>query len=207
MSNASLVKQLRDETGAGFMDCKRAIEQADGDLDAAKKLLREWGLAGVAKRAGRSAKEGGIFHYTHQLDPDIPAKVGVLVECNCETDFVAKTDEFKELGRSLAKQVAAMEPRWITDEDVPKELLDEWRDEIGRSDAVQGKPDDVKDKIIEGKISSRLSDKGGVLLAQPFFLDDSGKRTVGDLIGEIAVTVKENIQVARFARFRLGEEE
>ena len=119
MVAASDVKQLRDLTGAGMMDCKRALTESDGDIEHSKDLLRKWGLAGAEKRAGRTATEGAIGYYIHQVDPELPPKKGVLVELNCETDFVAKTPEFKELARNIAMHIAAMEPRWVSRSDVP----------------------------------------------------------------------------------------
>lgn len=200
------VKKLRDETGAGMMDCKRALTEANGDMEAAKDLLRTWGLAGVTKRAGRSASEGMIAHYVHQLDPQFPPKKAVLLELNCETDFVAKTDEFKQLGRDIAMNVAAMEPNWVSREDVPAEELERQRKIFSESDAVKGKPDNIRDKIVEGKLNAMFSDAGGVLLEQTFVIE-SEKGTVEDLINDFAAKVKENIVVRRFVRFTVGEDE
>lgn len=201
------VKKLREETGAGMMDCKRALTEADGDLEGAKDLLRQWGLSGVAKRAGRAAREGGVFHYVHQIDPEFPAKLAVIVELNSETDFVAKTDKFKSLGANIAKHIAAMEPTWVSREDVPEDRIDRERKIVLASDAVKGKPEDVVEKIVEGKLRSIFADRGGALLDQPYVLDDSGKTTIQDLINDVAAGVKENIVVRRFARFQVGEEE
>ena len=202
---ASDVKQLRDLTGAGMMDCKRALTEADGDLEQAKDLLRKWGLAGVERRSGRTATEGAIGYYVHQIDPELPPKKGVLVELNCETDFVAKTREFRELARNIALHIAAMEPRWVSRADVPEELLDRERNILRDSDQVKGKPPNVVEKILEGKLNSILSDRGGVLLDQQYVKDESGKLTVGDLINDYAATVKEKIAVRRFARLTVGE--
>lgn len=200
------VKKLRDETGAGMMDAKRALTEANGDSEAARDLLRTWGLAGVIKRTGRVTSEGMIAHYVHQLDPQFPPKKAVLVELNCETDFVAKTDDFKQLGRDIAKNVAAMEPNWVSREDVPAEELERQRKIFLESDAVKGKPDNIRDKIVEGKLNAMFSDAGGVLLEQVFVIE-SGRGTVGDLINDYAAKVKENIVVRRFVRFTVGEDE
>lgn len=201
------VKKLRDETGAPMMDAKRALTEANGDAEAARDLLRTWGLAGVTKRAGRAASDGMIAHYVHQLDPQFPPKKAALVELNCETDFVAKTEEFKELGRDVAMNVAAMEPNWVSREDVPAESLERQRKIIMESDALKGKPDNIRDKIVEGKLNAVFSDRGGVLLEQVFVKDESGSRTIGDLINDYAAKVKENIVVRRFVRYTVGEDE
>lgn len=200
------IARLRAETQAGIMDCKRALKETEGDFEAARDLLRAQGLAGIQKRAARVAAEGGVFHYIHQIDPELPAKVGVLIELNCETDFVAKTPEFKELGRNLAMHIAAMEPAWVSSSDVPEDVIERERKIILESDAVKGKPDDVVSKIVEGKISSIYSEKGGALLAQKYVRDESGKQTVESVIHDYAAKVKENVIVRRFARFRVGEE-
>lgn len=204
---AADVKRLRDETGAGMMDCKRALVEAKGDFEAAKDLLRTWGLAGAEKRAGRIAREGGIFHYLHQIDPELPPKVGVLVEMNTETDFAAKTPEFKELARNIALHIAAMEPRWVSRADVGEDVIERERKIVLESDQVKGKPPNVVDRIVDGKLRAVFSERGGVLVDQIYVRDEAGKRTIGELIGECAAGVKENIVVRRFARFRVGEED
>ena len=201
------VRRLREATGAGMMDCKRALTEAAGDIEAAKDLIRKWGLAGVEKRSGRSASEGMVAHYLHQLDPELPPKKGVLLELNCETDFVAKTPEFKQLGRDIAMHVAAMEPRWVSAADLPADLLERERSIIMESKAVEGKPAQVVEKIVEGKLRSVLSDRGGALLDQVFVKDESGRKTVGELINDYAALVKEKIEVRRFARFSVGEQD
>lgn len=205
--SAQEVKNLREATGAGMMDCKKALTEAGGDVEAAKDLLRKWGLAGVEKRSGRTAAEGMIAVYLHQLDPELPAKQGVMVELNCETDFVAKTPEFKQLGRDIAMHVAAMAPRWVSRDEIPPELLDREKSIVMESKAVEGKPAQVVEKIVEGKLKSIFADRGGALLDQPFVRDESGKKTVGDLITDHAAVVKEKIEVRRFARFAVGEQE
>lgn len=202
---AADVKRLRDETGAGMMDCKKALTEVEGNLGAAKDLLRKWGLAGVQKRADRTAAEGVVEAYVHKVDADMPARVGVLVELNCETDFVAKTPEFKQLARDIAMHISWMDPRWISKEEVPEDFLEREKKILLESKEVAGKPLEVVDKIVQGKLGKVLSDQGGVLLEQIFIKDESGKRTVGDAVGDLAASVKENVLIRRFARFRLGE--
>jgi elongation factor Ts len=202
---ATAVKQLRDSTGAGMMDCKRALTETNGDVEAAKDLIKKWGLAGVEKRASRAAKEGTIGHYIHQLDPELPPKKGVLVELNSETDFVAKTPEFKELARNIAMHVAAMEPKWVSRSDVPEEIVEREKKIFRESDQFKGKPENVIEKIMEGKLNALFADRGGVLLEQRYVKDETGKKTVGDLISDFAASVKENVGVRRFVRFAVGE--
>jgi len=204
---ADHVRRLREATGAGMMDCKRALTEAAGDIEAAKDLIRKWGLAGIEKRSGRSASEGMIAYYLHQLDPELPAKKGVLLELNCETDFVAKTPEFKQLGKDISMHIAAMEPRWVSSTDLPADLMEREKKIIMESKAVEGKPAQVVEKIVEGKLKSVLSDRGGALLEQAFVKDESGRKTVGELINDYAALVKEKIEVRRFARFSVGEQD
>lgn len=193
------VKQLREETGVGMMDCKKALEDAGGDLQAARKLLREKGLAGAQKRSGRAAREGVIGSYLHkQFGRDV---VGVLVELNCETDFVAKNDEFIGLSREIAMHIAAAKPQWVERSDVPQEVVDQERELAEKQARDQGKPDHVIDKIVEGKLNSFF--KETCLLDQPYVRDDT--RTVGELVAELAGKMGENIRVARFVRFAVGE--
>ncbi|HEY8201550.1 MAG TPA: translation elongation factor Ts [Actinomycetota bacterium] len=203
---AADVKKLRDETGAGMMDCKRALTEARGELEAARDLLRKWGMASAQKRASRVASEGAVEAYLHRSDPELPPRKGVLVELNCETDFVAKTPEFKELARDIAMHVAAMEPRWIAKADVPEDWIERERKIVLDSPQVAGKPPQIVDKIVEGKINAILADRGGVLLEQKFVKDETGKTTVGDLVQNLASSVRENVVVRRFARFAIGEE-
>jgi len=204
---AADVQKLRQETGAGMMDCKKALVETSGDYEEAKDLLRAQGLAGVQKRAGRAAAEGGVFAYIHQLDPALPAKIGVLVELNCETDFVAKTAEFKQLARDIAMHIAALDPRWVGRGDVPDDFLDREKKILLESDAVKGKPEQVVEKILQGKIDLLLSGIGGVLTEQAFFKAEDGKQTVGDLVTDYAAQVKENILIRRFARYKVGVED
>ena len=191
-----LVKDLREKTGAGLLDCQKALGEADGNFDRALRLLREKGLAKAAKKAGRAATDGAIGSYIHP-----GSKIGVLIEVNCETDFVAKTDEFQQLVRDLAMQVAAASPRWVAREEVPGAELASER-EIYRAQALQqGKPEKVVDRIVEGQVERFYKDT--CLLEQPFVKQND--RMVGDLIKEAIVRFGVNVAVRRFARFQLGE--
>jgi len=194
---SKMVKELRDMTNAGMMDCKKALKETDGDVEAAVKFLREKGLSSAAKRAHRAANEGQIFSYIHSNN-----KLGVIVELNCETDFVAKTDDFQALGRNLAMQVAAAAPLVVKREDIPEEVLAREM-EIFRNQAIEsGKPEKVLDKIVEGKVEKFYSEV--VLLEQPFIKDDKIK--VEELLKETIGKLGENMIIKRFARFQLGEE-
>ena len=194
---AGLVKQLRDLTGAGMMDCKRALVEAGGGLDRAQEILRLKGLAGAKKRGGRVAKEGVVQAYIHG-----EGTLGVLVELNSETDFVARTPEFRELAREVAMQVAASNPRWITREEVPDDILESERKIYAEKARTEGKPDNVVERIVDGQINAFYKDT--VLLDQDYIRDP--KRTVGDLVTGVSAKVGENVVVRRFARFKLGEE-
>jgi elongation factor Ts len=193
---AQMVKELRERTGAGMMDCKKALTESGGDVDQAIETLRKKGLAAAAKKAGRSTSEGMIASYIHA-----GGKIGVLVEVNCETDFVARTDEFQELVRDVAMHIAAAEPRFVRREEVTDEVLAAERRLFREQALEQGKPEAVVDRIVDGKINKYFAET--VLLEQPFVKDSD--KTVGDLIKEKIATIGENIQVSRFARFRLGE--
>jgi elongation factor Ts len=191
-----LVKELREKTGAGLLDCQKALGEADGDLDRALRLLREKGLARAAKRASRIATDGQVGAYIHP-----GGKIGVLVEVNCETDFVAKTDEFQQLVRDLAMQVAAASPRYVRREDVPESEQESER-AIYRVQAEQsGKPAQVIERIIAGQLERYLKDV--CLLEQPFIKQSD--RTVGEVVQEAVTRLGENVTVRRFARFQLGE--
>ena len=194
---AELVKRLRDTTGAGMMDCKRALVESGGDVDQAIEILRTRGLASAAKRAGRQANEGVIDAYIHG-----EGRIGVLVEVNTETDFVARTPEFRTLAREIALQVAARDPRWVAREDIPDDVIAGERKIYQEQARETGKPDHVIEKIIDGKLEAFYREF--VLLDQPYIREES--KTVGDLVQETADKVKENVVVRRFARFRLGEE-
>lgn len=193
---AQMVKELRERTGAGMMDCKNALTEAGGDLDSAGELLRKKGLAAAAKKAGRVAAEGAVGSYIHA-----GGKIGVLVEVNCETDFVARTDDFQALVRDIAMHIAAADPRCVSREEVTPEVLDKER-EIFRQQALDsGKPANIVDRIVEGKIGKYYSEH--VLLEQPFVKDPD--KTVQEMIAEKIAKIGENIQVRRFARYLLGE--
>lgn len=194
---AAQVKALRDATGAGMMDAKRALEEAKGNGSRATEILREKGLASARKRAGRSADEGTVESYVH-----FNGSVGVLVEVNCETDFVANTDEFKTLARDVALHVASANPRWVAREEVPEEVLSEERRIYEAQAREQGKPQDVIEKIVGGKLGAFYKDH--VLLDQVFVKDDS--RSVGRLVDEVSAKVGEKVAVRRFVRYKLGEE-
>jgi elongation factor Ts len=196
--NAELVRRLREQTGAGMMDCKRALQEAEGDLDRAVELLRQKGLASAAKRAGRTAQQGRIESYIH-----FNHTVGVLVEVNCETDFVANTDEFGQLAKDIALHIASpAAPRYVSREDVPAELVERERAIYEAQARETGKPDHVVEKIVEGKLEAFF--KETVLLDQPFAKDDS--KTIRQLLDELSAKVGEKIAVRRFVRYRLGEE-
>lgn len=196
---SGMVKELREKTGAGFMDCKKALTEASGDLEQAVRWLREKGLAAAAKKAGRATSEGLVGTYLHA-----GGRIGVLVEVNCETDFVAKTPDFQNLVKELAMQVAAASPalpRYIRREEVPAEVVEQER-EIYRAQAKSsGKPEKVIEKIADGKVDKFLSDV--CLLEQPFIRDP--EKTVKDVVSEAIAKLGENINVRRFARFQLGE--
>ncbi len=196
--SAKDVKLLRDRTGAGFMDCKRALEEAGGDFDKAVEILRKKGVSVAQKKAGRETKEGRIGAYIHT-----GGKIGVLIEVNCETDFVAKSDIFQELVKNLAMQVAASSPKYISPEDVPEEVLEKEK-EIYREQALkQGKPEKVVDRIVEGKLRKFYEEV--CLMEQPYIRDPD--RKVKDYVVEVISKLKENVVVSRFVRFQVGEKE
>jgi len=189
--------ELREKTGAGVMDCKAALQASNGDLEAAIEYLRKKGLADAKKRASREAKEGVVHAYIHP-----GAKLGVLVEVNCETDFVAKTDAFQELVRDLAMQVAATSPAYVAREDVPATVLEKEREIYRGQMADQKKPAQVLDKIVEGKLEKWFSEQ--CLLEQTFIKDASGKTRVKDLVDLTNSKTGERVVVRRFARFQIG---
>jgi elongation factor Ts len=195
--SAEMVRKLREETGAGMMDCKSALVEAKGDGDAAREILRKKGLAAAAKKAGRVASDGMVAHYIHP-----GSKIGVIVEVNCETDFVAKTPEFQALARDIAMHVAASSPLYVRKEEVPAEILEKEKEIYKAQAAAQGKPAGVQDKIAEGKLKDYYTQF--CLLEQPFVRDP--KHTVGQLVQEKIALIKENIVVRRFARFKVGED-
>ncbi|MCL6506978.1 MAG: translation elongation factor Ts [Bryobacteraceae bacterium] len=193
---AQMVKQLRERTGAGILECKKALQETGGDMEEAVVVLRKWGLASAAKKASRSTKQGLIGSYIHA-----GSQIGVLVEVNCETDFVARTDEFRELVHDIAMQVAAADPKYIRREDVPQEVVEKER-EIQRARVLaEGKPPHVADKIVEGRLAKFFEEV--CLYEQPFIKDNS--LTVGDLIKTKIAKIGENITVSRFVRFKVGD--
>ena len=196
---AAQVKALRDATGAGMMDCRNALREAGGDLDKATQLLREAGKAGVEKRAGRSTTQGVVDAYLHTPDPNLPPKLGVLVELDCETDFVAKTDEFQRLAHEIALHIAVADPSYIRREEVPEDLLAEEREIYAKQ--AEGKPEHIVEKIVEGKLKDYY--KQVVLLDQPYIRDD--KQSIQDLLDSYSAKVREKLVLRRFARFKVGE--
>ena len=196
-----LIRQLRELSGAGMMDCKHALEEADGDVEKAYTILREKGIAKAAKRAGRATGQGVVEAYLHRTTPDYPPQVGVLVEVNCETDFVAKGEDFRKLARELALQVAATSPRWLSRDDIPDEVLVEERNLYERKAEQDGKPEQAIPKIVEGQVEKFIQEN--CLLEQPYFREP--KHTVKDLIAENISKLQENITVRRFARFNVRE--
>jgi elongation factor Ts len=194
--SAESVKELRERTGAGMMDCKRALEETEGDVDRAVALLRERGQAAAARKAGRDAREGLVSSYIHP-----GGRLGVLIEVNCETDFVARTDDFQKLVRDLAMQVAGLAPEYPTIESIPAEVLDAKRAELAADEEVQRKPEQIRSQIVEGKL--RKWYESVVLYEQPFKDTDV---KVGQLVTDAIARIGENIRVRRFERYQLGEE-
>jgi elongation factor Ts len=194
---AEMVRQLREQTGAGMMDCKRALEESGGDVDRAVASLRERGMAAAAKKSGREAREGLIGSYIHT-----GGRVGALVEVNCETDFVARTDEFQKLVRDLAVQVAGLAPRWVDADAIPAADLAAKKAELADDSATAGKPAEIREKIIDGQLKKWF--KEVCLLDQPFRDEEFDVR---ELITRRIATIGENIVVRRFARFQLGEDQ
>jgi elongation factor Ts len=195
--SADQVKKLRDQTGAGFMECKAALTEANGDLEAANTILRKRGLAQAAKKAGRSTSQGSVGSYIH-----MGGKMGVLVEVNCESDFVARTDQFAALVKEIAMHIAAADPKYVRREEVPAGALDKEREIYKAQFEQSGKPASVVDKIVEGKLGSFYEQV--VLLDQKFIRDPN--LTVSQVIAEATAKMGENITVSRFARFKVGEQ-
>lgn len=193
---AGLVKELREKTGAGIMDCKRALQASGNEVGPAIDWLREKGLASAAKKAGRVAAEGTVLSYIHP-----GGRVGVLLELNCETDFVAMTDSFGQLARDIAMHIAAAAPRWVRREDVPAALIDHERDVLRRQAVAEGKPERIAERMVEGRLTKFFAEN--CLLEQPYIKDE--ERTVGTLVQEAIAKLGENIVPRRFARFALGE--
>jgi elongation factor Ts len=191
------VQELRRRTGAGMMECKKALEETSGDMDKAVEYLRKKGITKADKRAGRTTSEGVITSYIHP-----PGKIGVLVELNCETDFVARTDEFKTLAREVAMHIAGAAPLAVDKDGVPAEAVDRERRIAEEQVRASGKPDHLVSKIVDGKLEAFF--KQVALLSQPWIRED--KKTIGDLIKEASSKLGENVQVRRFVRFQMGEE-
>ncbi|HEY9015681.1 MAG TPA: translation elongation factor Ts [Gemmatimonadales bacterium] len=190
------VSELRSRTGAGMMDCKRALEESGGDMDKAAEILRKKGIAKAEKRSGKVASQGIVVSYLHHN-----GQVGSLVELNCETDFVARTEAFQQLARDIALHVASADPIAVNPEDVPADLLERERRIAEEQVAQEGKPENIRSKIVDGKIKKFIAER--TLLEQPFVRDD--KQTVGQLVKEASGKLGEVISVRRFARFKIGE--
>lgn len=193
---AQMVKELRERTGAGMMDCKKALSEAGGDMEKATEILRKKGLAQVAKRAGRVAAEGLVESYIH-----FGGHLGVLVEINCETDFVARTDEFKALAKDIAMQIAAANPQYVRREEVDQARLEKERAIYREQALAEGKPEKLVDKVVEGRLEKFY--KEVCLMEQPFIRDN--EKTVADVVTAVAAKLGENIVVRRFVRFEVGE--
>jgi elongation factor Ts len=193
--SAELVKELRERTGAGFMDCKKALTETNGDLDKAVDLLRERGVAQAAKKAGRDAREGLVGTYIHT-----GGRFGALIEVNCETDFVARTEQFQQLVRDLAIQVVALKPLYPTIESIPADVLEAKRAELLGDEATQKKPENIRAQIVDGQLKKWYQQV--VLTEQPYRDTD---QTIGELITAAIATIGENIRVRRFVRFEVGE--
>jgi elongation factor Ts len=193
--SAQSVKELREKTGAGMMDCKKALTEAGGDIDKAMDVLRQKGLAGARKRVGRAAMQGLIASYIH-MD-----KLGVMVEINCETDFVARTEDFRALAKDVAMHIAATSPQYVSPEEITEDVIEKEKD-IYRAQ-ISGKPENIAEKIVEGKLKKFYEET--CLLEQAFVKDPEGKKKVKDIITDAIAKLGENILVSRFARFQLGE--
>jgi elongation factor Ts len=191
------IKELREQTGAGVLECKKALEETGGDMEKAAAILHERGLAKAAKRADRATSAGALDLYDHG-----DGRVGVMVEVNCETDFVARTDEFREFAHEISLQVAATDPHWVSDEDVPEDLLEAEKTKYAEAAKQEGKPEEVIPRIVEGRLDKFLDE--ACLLRQPYIRDD--EKTVGELLKEQVAATGENIQVRRFVRWELAEE-
>ncbi len=192
---AALVKDLRDRTGAGFMDCKKALAETDGDIDAAIEYLKQKGVAKAAGKAGRDARDGLVASYIHA-----GGKLGVLIEVNSETDFVARNEDFQKLVRDIAMQVAGMAPQYVTIDSIPTEALEAKKSELLADEATQGKPEEIRERIVEGQLNKWYKE---VVLYEQTFRDT--EITVGELVTEAVARIGENIRVRRFVRYQLGE--
>ncbi|MEE9508513.1 MAG: translation elongation factor Ts [Anaerolineales bacterium] len=196
-TSVAQIKELREKTGAGFLNCREALEASGGDLEKALEILREKGLAAADKRAGRETNAGVLDLYSHG-----EGRIGVMVEVNCETDFVARTEEFRGFAHEIALQVAANSPLYLSKDDVPEEILTEQKDRSRRQAQEEGKPENVIERIIEGKMEKYYEQN--CLLLQPYIRDDSVK--IEELLKEMIATVGENITIRRFVRWSVGEE-
>lgn len=194
--NASAVKELRERTGAGMLDCKKALDETNGDVSKAIEFLREKGLAAAANKAGRTATEGTVESYIHA-----GGKIGVLVEINCETDFVGKTDQFKEFARDIAMQIAAANPRYVRREEVPQEEVEKEKEILKAQALNEGKPEKIVEKMVEGRISKYYEE---FCLMEQSFIKDPDK-TISMMLNEKISKIGENITIRRFVRFELGE--
>ncbi|MFN2436179.1 MAG: translation elongation factor Ts [Desulfotignum sp.] len=194
--SAAMVKELREATGSGIMDCKRVLAEADGNMEKAIDLLRKKGLAKAAKRAGRSTSEGIIHSYIHT-----GARLGVLVEVNCESDFVAKTDDFVEFVKNIAMHIAAANPAGLTPDDVDKSVVEKEREIFRAQMLEEGKPENIIDKIVDGKVEKFY--KEVCLMSQPYVKDP--QKTIEEFLKETIGKIGENVQIRRFARFQIGE--
>lgn len=194
--SAALVKELRDKTNAGMMDCKKALEEAGGDMEKAIDVLRKKGLAAAGKKAGRVASEGSVGSYIH-----MGGKIGVLVEVNCETDFVARTERFQQLVKNLAMHIAAARPQYLAPEDVPADVLAREKAIYNEQAANEGKPEKFREKIIEGRLNKFY---GEVCLLKQLYVKDD-KKTIEEVVTAAIAEMGENIRIRRFARFELGE--
>ena len=193
--SAKMVKELRDKSGAGMMDCKKALKESNGDIDRAADILREQGLSKVAKKSDRIAAEGIVESYIHNN------RIGVLIEVNTETDFVAKNEDFREFVRDMAMQVAAVNPKYVTRDEVPQDELDHERSVLKEQALNEGKPEHIVEKMVEGRLEKFY--KEIVLLDQPFIKD--GDKTVNELLTELIAKIGEKISIRRFCRYEVGE--
>ncbi len=196
VSNAD-IKQLRQKTGAGIMDCKRALVEAQGDLQEAIAVLRKKGIEVAAKREAKAAAEGVVQAYVHAGE-----KIGVLVEVNCETDFVARTDDFRDFAKNVAMQIAAMQPQWVSPDDVPEEAIARERQILTEQAEAEGKPDHIVEQMVKGRLGKFYAQN--CLLYQPYIRDDS--MTIEDLLNDLLAKTGERIIIRRFVRYQVGEE-
>ena len=196
--SAADVKRLRETTGAGMLECKKALDEAGGDLERAKDLLRERGLANAKKYAERAAEEGLVYAYLHKPSPDLPAKLGVMVELNCATDFVAKTDAFAKVAHEVALHIAFANPTYLSRDEVPADVLEREKEIYAKQ--AEGKPENVVEKIVAGKVEAFFTDN--CLLDQKYIRDDS--KRISQVLDEVSAELKEPVKVRRFSYFRVG---